>query len=130
MFATWEGDPKDLLTGYITHTPSNKKSTDRCNCHCQPKHKCEANQAKLESESFIGNYLLSSVQCGNSYSEDSFHILIRVRSAFHLKVLEAMFIKLYDLSLCRQKELVSLCKCTEVGAKSFGAYRLDGFRRD
>ena len=80
--------------------------TDRCNGRCQPKRKCKANQPKPESDSAIGTRLLSGVECGNSYNEDCFRILSRARSAFHLKVLEAVFIKLWDPSLCRQKEFV------------------------
>ena len=82
-----------------------RKGTDRCNGRCQPKQKCKANQPKPESDPAIGAHLLSSVDCGNSY-EDCFRILSRARSAFHLKVLEAVFIKLRDPSLCRQREFV------------------------
>ena len=71
----------------------------------------------------IGSFkpkLLSSVECGNSYNEDCFRILSRARSAFHLNVLETVFIKLRDPLFCRQKESFSLCNCSEVGAKSSG----------
>ena len=83
-----------------------RKGTDRCNDRCQPKRKCKANQPKPESDFAIGTHLLNSVECGNSYNKDCFRILSRAGSAFHLKVLEAVFIKLRNPSLCRQKEFV------------------------
>ena len=83
-----------------------RKGTDRCNGCCQPKLKCKANQPKPESDSAIGTHLLNSVECGNSGNEDCLGILSKERSAFHLKILEAVFINHRDPSLCRQKEFV------------------------
>ena len=83
-----------------------RKGTDRCNGRCQPKRKCKANQVKLDCDSAIGTHLLSSVECDNNYNEDCFRILSGARSALHLQVLEAVFIKFRDPSLCREKEFV------------------------
>ena len=51
----------------IQHVPlAMGKGTDRCNGRCQPKHKCEANQAKPENDSTFGTHQLSSVECGDN----------------------------------------------------------------
>ena len=94
-----------------------RKGTDRYNSRCPPQRKCKAIQAKEESDSAIGTNLLRSVECGNSYNEDRFRILSRARSAFHLKVLEAVFIKRRDPHFADRK-LFSLCNCFELAAKS------------
>ena len=82
----------------------NPSLTNRGKTRCQPKQKCKANQSKPESDSAIDTHLMSSVECGNSNNEDFFCSLSRARSAFHLKALEAVFIKLREPLLCRQKE--------------------------
>ena len=77
-----------------------RKGTDKCNGRCQPKQKCKANQTEPESDSAIGTHVLSCVARGNSYDEVCFPILGRARSAFHLKVLEAVFIETSGSLLC------------------------------
>ena len=72
-----------------------------------PSLNIESNRpAKQGSDKAISTHFLSGNDCGSNYGKDCFRILCMARSAFYLKVLEAVLIKLRDPSLCRQKEFV------------------------
>ena len=60
----------------------------------------------LSPSSAIGLHLLENPTCVKNFKEDSFKILARARSEFHLKILEAVFIRLKTPDLCRQKKFV------------------------
>ena len=60
----------------------------------------------ISSSSAIGLHLIKNPQCAKNYRDERFSIIAHGRSTFHLSVLESMFIKLKQPSLCRQKEFV------------------------
>ena len=60
----------------------------------------------LASDSAIGLHLLQNPACACHYDDSKFCILAEGRSSFHLSALEATFMKTFNSSLCRQKELV------------------------
>ncbi len=51
-------------------------------------------------------HLLDNPECAQAYSENCFRIIDRVRSTFHLAILELVYIKTRDPLLCRQKKFV------------------------
>ena len=57
------------------------------------------------SKSSVYNHLLASPDCCNSYSDSSFTVLCRGRHGYglQLKVLEAIYQRLYKPNLCVQK---------------------------
>ena len=57
-------------------------------------------------DSAIGNHLLHYQKCASHYKDNQVFILSKVRSDFHLSVLESIFITLRKPNLCRQKEFV------------------------
>ena len=59
-----------------------------------------------QSGSAIHQHLLENSDCLRDFTYDRFTILSPARSAFHLSVLEALFIKALNPVLCRQKEFV------------------------
>lgn len=71
----------------------------------QPGRKCRQNQ-EIECDSAIGKHLLMNKSCADAYSDAKFRILQKCRSTFSLKTMEAIFIKLNDPVLCRQKQFV------------------------
>ena len=86
------------------HVPSvirNKTQPSRQ----QPERLCRSSQL-ISCDSAVGKHLLSNKSCAETYSDDNFRILYKCRSAFQLKVMEAIYIKLNDPDLCRQKEFV------------------------
>ena len=60
----------------------------------------------LASDSAIGLHLLQNPACACHYDDSKFCILAEGRSSFHLSALEATFMKTFNSSLRRQKELV------------------------
>ena len=71
----------------------------------QTERLCRSSQF-ISCDSTVGKHLLSNKSCAETYSDDNFRILYKCRSAFQLKVMEAIYIKLNDADLCRQKEFV------------------------
>ena len=66
--------------------------------------------ATESASSAIAQHLVANPICADQYNADMFRILSRGRSSFHLRMLEATFIRTTDPILCRQKEFVrSLC---------------------
>ena len=59
--------------------------------------------------SSIARHLLENPKCGLNYSDEQFKIISYARNAFHLSVLEALFITRTDPVLCRQKKFVYNC---------------------
>ena len=57
-------------------------------------------------ESAIGQHFLDNLMCAKNYRDKKFIFILFGRSSFHLSALEAVFIKLSKLNLCRPKEFV------------------------
>ena len=70
---------------------------------------CKLTNHEPICDSAIG-HLLTNQSCTLHYSDDSFSILSKGRSAFHLSALEATYIKISQPILCRQKEFVYALK--------------------
>ena len=73
-----------------------------------PERKCKIRSIATHQQCFstIGLHLLQNPECDTQYSNDQFSILAKARSMFNLLVLEATYIKISKLILCRQKEFV------------------------
>ena len=56
--------------------------------------------------SSIGQHLKENPKCGKEFDKAQFSVVARARSDFHLKVLEAVYLKLWSPNLCVQKEYV------------------------
>ena len=56
--------------------------------------------------SAIGLHLMQNPECATQYRNDQFSTLAKVRSVFHLSILEARYIKIRKPILYRQKEFV------------------------
>ena len=56
--------------------------------------------------SAIGQHLIDNAECAAQYHDGRFSILARGRSNYHLSVLEAIYIRLRNPILCRQKKFV------------------------
>ncbi len=54
----------------------------------------------------IGQHLKENPKCGQDFDKGQFSIVARARSDFHLKVLEAVYLKSWSPNLCIQKEYV------------------------
>ena len=71
----------------------------------QPHRQCKISSTQYNNcESAIGNHLLNNKNCSMNYNDQRFRIIAKGRSAFHLSILEACFIKSTSPNLCRQKE--------------------------
>ena len=57
-------------------------------------------------ESAVGQHLVEEPNCGQAYTDDSFSIITKARTEYHLKVLEAVTINALKPNLCRQKKFV------------------------
>ena len=68
----------------------------------QPSH----NTSKINCESAIRQHLIANLECAKTYTDDKFRIIGQARSSFHLSVLESVYTKTQNPSLCRQKEFV------------------------
>ena len=86
------------------HVPSVIRNKTRPSRQ-QPERLCRSSQF-ISCDSAVGKHLLSNKSCAETYSDDNFRILYKCRSAFQLKVMEAIYIKLNDPDLCQQKEFV------------------------
>ena len=58
-------------------------------------------------QSAIACHLAESADCRESFSRDTFTVLSRARSRYHLNILEAIHINLREPVLCRQKAFVT-----------------------
>ena len=86
------------------HVPSvirNKTQPSRQ----QPERQCRSSHF-IGCDSAVGKYLLFDKSCAESYSDGNFKIIYKCYSAFQLKVMEALSIKLNDPDLIRHKEFV------------------------
>ena len=61
-------------------------------------------------KSSITAHLMQNEECGRKYSTDSFTIIKRARTSFHLSVLEAVCINKTKPVLCKQKQFVFATK--------------------
>ena len=68
-----------------------------------PERKCKIRSIATYQQcgSAIGLQLMQNPECATQYSNDQFSILDTARSMFHLSVLEATYIKIRKLILCR-----------------------------
>ena len=57
-------------------------------------------------DSAVGQHLAENPDCGRKYNDDCFSVIGKARSAYHLKVLEAVTINRLKPDLCRQKQFV------------------------
>ena len=87
------------------HVPKWLESTTTSQ-RSQPKRACKKTKSTPECDSAIGQHLLENDQCAANYNKSHFSILDTARSIFHLKLLEATYIRLRRPNLCRQKEFV------------------------
>ena len=55
--------------------------------------------------SAIGLHSMPSPECATQYNNDQLPILAKVRSMFHPSVLEAIYIKISKLILCREERV-------------------------
>ena len=83
------------------HTASQRVQSNRA---------CKRKQPTPECGSAIGQYLLENYQSAVNYNDDQFSILDTARSLFHLSLLEASYIKVRRLNLCKQKKFVYTLK--------------------
>ena len=67
---------------------------------------CKSSISAMFSESVIGRHLLDNPMCAQYYSDKKLTNLSFGSSSFHLSSLEAIYIKVSKLNLCRQKEFV------------------------
>ena len=70
------------------------------------KTKSKSKKTTWSSLSSIGKHFNDSPSCAVKYDPNNFTVLARGRTAFHLKVLEAMYIKTLAPDLCVQKKFV------------------------
>ena len=76
----------------------------------QPNRACKRKQPTPKCDSAIAQHLLENNQCAANYNDDQFSILDTARSPFHRSLLEASYIKVRRLNLCKQKEFVYTLK--------------------
>ena len=60
-----------------------------------------------EQQSAIAKHLCDNERCRQVYKDDDFTVLSLVRSEYHLRILEAVYIKRDSPVLCRQKQFVT-----------------------
>ena len=73
-----------------------------------PERRCKIRSIATHQQcgSAIGLRLMQNPECAIQYSNDQFSILAKAIFMFYLSVLEATYIKITKLILCRQKEFV------------------------
>ena len=69
--------------------------TRDCKTKTSSSHKCDF---------AIGLHLLQNDECAKFYIDQQFSILAKARTPFHLAALEATYITIHQLVLCRYKE--------------------------
>ena len=72
----------------------------------QPTPICKNSISKMKSDSAIGQHLIKTPECAQTYADDNFRIIGEARSSFHLSVLESVYIKTQNPVLCKQKEFI------------------------
>ena len=79
-----------------------------------------------------GQHLLNNPECTENYRVDWFRIMVRARSAAHLRVLEATLIPTQSLVLCKRIQFVQILRlfgdnCSTVASlelsSSLGAFQ-------
>ena len=60
-----------------------------------------------EQQSAIAKHLCDSERCRQAYKDSDFRVLSLARSEYHLRILEAVYIKRDSPVLCRQKQFVT-----------------------
>ena len=90
------------------HIPKSIRNANSILKRSLPSRACKSSTPNPTQtcDSAIGLHLLLNASCAKHYHQDRFRILARGRSAFHLSVLESIFIKTSNPDLCRQKEFV------------------------
>ena len=87
------------------HVPSNIRNKTHPQRE-QPPRSCKSKITTKTCDSAIGQHLLENPDCAKNYNGDMFRIIGKVRSSFHLAVLESIYINTKKPLLCRQKEFV------------------------
>lgn len=82
-----------LETRVSQHVPSHQRN---------PEHRNRVSQSVQESA--IGQHLMDNQDCASAYKDTWFSVLHSVQTEFHLRVLEAVYLKLHRPNLCRQKD--------------------------
>jgi len=82
---------------------------------------------QLSCDSAIGLHLLRNTICAQNYDDKQFSILAKGRSAFHLSVLESIFIKTLNPILCRQKNLSTISRCYRINPLFLQSFALTIF---
>ena len=84
------------------HVPTSIR-TENTTTKEQPLRMCKNSISKMKSDSAIGKYLFTNIECAKTYTDDNFRIIGQARSSFHLSVLESVYIKTQNLVLCKQR---------------------------
>ena len=92
----------DRIKQYVPTSIRMKNTTTRE----QPPRMCKNSNPKMNSESAIGQHLITTPECAKTYTDDNFWIIGQARSSFHLGVLESVYTKTQNPVLCKQKEFV------------------------
>ena len=87
------------------HVPSNIRNKTHPQRE-QPPRSCKSKITTETCDSAIGPHLLENPDCAKNYNGDMFRIIGKVRSSFHLAVLESIYISTKKSLLYRQKEFV------------------------
>ena len=87
------------------HVPSNIRNTTALQRE-QPPRSCRSRNTAKTGDSVIGKHLLDKPDCAKLYKDDTFQIIGRARSSFHLAVLESIYIQTKKPPLCRQEEFI------------------------
>ena len=72
----------------------------------QPPRMCKNSNSKMKSDSAIGQHLIKTPECTQTYSDNNFRIIWQARSSFHLSALESVCIKTQNPVLRKQKEFI------------------------
>ena len=65
------------------------------------------NNPKMTCDSAIGQHLITDPECAKTFPDDNFRIVGQARSSFHISVLESVYIKTQNPTLCKRKDFIS-----------------------
>ena len=94
-----------LLDRIKQHIPKSIRNPEATQISLPPR-LCKMTTTILDLDSAIGLHLLQNKECAQNYNHETFSVLAKGRSSFHLCTLEATFIKTRKPILCRKKEFV------------------------
>lgn len=100
--------PKSLIKLYSESSPKPRSVTNKESTYNLRTKRTKALSCKIPKylETAVGQHLAENPDCGRSYDDDCFSVIGKGRSAYHLKVLEAVTINKLKPDLCRQKKFV------------------------